>query len=319
MKLLIIGGTRLLGRQLVKEFIDNSNYDITVLSRKAAIFQGQCKIINKERSDGIIDIQNEWFDLIIDFIAYDEFSVKEVTSKVKFRKYVLISSCWMTKLNKNYQIDEFIIDIHHNDYNLLPNVTKEYLLNKRMAENYLSNNLEAGRFHILRLPIFWGENDHTNRLGFYVSRFLDNMPIILINDGKNYCQISNISDLSQNICKLFCEEKNILQPIIEALPTERETVEGVLNIISKAVCSKSELIYVKDEILEKNFPIYLEKEPLWRESDIKISDNNLFKILNLKTTSLSYWLSELSKNEAIKKPKPDITRKREIDFINKFI
>jgi 2'-hydroxyisoflavone reductase len=319
MKLLIIGGTRFLGKQLVKEFIANSNYHITVLSRKAEIFKEQCEVVNMERGEGISEIQNQWFDLIIDFIAYDADAVKEVTSKIKFGKYVLISSCWMTKLNKKYSADEFITDINQKDYNELPNVTQEYLLNKRIAENYLNSNFDLGKFHVLRLPIFLGEEDHTKRLEFYISRFLDNKPIILINNGINYCQISSISDLSINICRIFLEGKIKNQPIIEALPTEKETLQRLLSIISKAISSKSELISINHQDLLKYFPIYLEKEPLWRENEIKISENNIFKILNTKSTLLSNWLGELSENEANKKPKADLIRILENNFLNKYI
>jgi hypothetical protein len=315
MKLLIIGGTRLLGKFMVEEFITSRNYEITVLSRKASIFKDTCNVIEMEKSTGLKLIQNEWFDLIIDFITYDEHEVKEVTDKIKFGKYIFISSCWMTKLNRKYNIDDFILEINHQEYNSLPIITQEYLYKKRLSENYLNKTFEIGRFHILRLPIFWGENDHTKRLEFYVSRLLDNQPVILINNGNNYCQISNVCELAVNICRFIQEGKLIDQPILEALPSEKESLSGIINIISKAVLSSSELIGFNEVELQKSFSKYLINEPLWREREIQITDNNIFRALNVKTTLPKYWLSKLSIIEAKKKPLTDMLRKDEIIFL----
>jgi nucleoside-diphosphate-sugar epimerase len=184
-----------------------------------------------------------------------------------------------------------------------------------LSENYLNKTFEIGRFHILRLPIFWGENDHTKRLEFYVSRLLDNQPVILINNGNNYCQISNVCELAVNICRFIQEGKLIDQPILEALPSEKESLSGIINIISKAVLSSSELIGFNEVELQKSFSKYLINEPLWREREIQITDNNIFRALNVKTTLPKYWLSKLSIIEAKKKPLTDMLRKDEIIFL----
>ena len=221
----------------------------------------------------------------------------------------------MTKLNKKYNIDDFILEINHQEYNSLPIITQEYLYKKRLSENYLNKTFEIGRFHILRLPIFWGENDHTKRLEFYVSRLLDNQPFILINNGNNYCQISNVFELAVNICRFIQEGKLIDQPILEALPSEKESLSGIINIISKAVLSSSELIGFNEVELQKSFSKYLINEPLWREREIQITDNNIFRALNVKTTLPKYWLSNLSNIEAKKKPLTDMLRKEEIEIL----
>lgn len=318
MKLLIIGGTRLLGRCIVEKFIDSGNCDLTVLSRRSSIYKDKCRVIEKEKSAGLIELDSEWFDLIIDFIAFDDSAVKEVIEKVRFGKYIFISSCWMTKLNKENRIDEFILNINEQACQSLPSITREYLLNKRLAENYLVTTLEHGRFHILRLPIFWGEGDHTKRLEFYVSRFLDNNPLILINNGNNCCQISNASDMAVQIFRIFKEGKLVDQPIVEALPSEKENLSDILDIISKALSSSSKLINICEEELQKDLPEYLEKEPLWREDWIPVSDNNIYRILGAKTEPLNIWLSKLSLYESFKKPTPDVLREKEIKFLKQF-
>ena len=92
MKLLIIGGTRLLGRCIVEKFIDSGNCDLTVLSRRSSIYKDKCRVIEKEKSAGLLELDSEWFDLIIDFIAFDDSAVKEVIEKVRFGKYIFCSS-----------------------------------------------------------------------------------------------------------------------------------------------------------------------------------------------------------------------------------
>ena len=318
MNLLIIGGTRLLGRRIVEIFIEYSNYDITVLSRRSSMYKDKCRFIQKEKSKGLSELDGEWFDFIIDFIAYDDAAVKEVVDKVRFGKYIFISSCWMTKLNSKIRIDEFIYNIDEHIYQSLPTVTCQYLLGKRLAENYLNSTLERGRFHIIRLPIFWGEGDHSKRLEFYVSRLLDDGPVILVNNGSNCCQISNVSDLAIHIYRFLKEGKLVAQPIVEGLPSGKENLSSILAIISKAVGSTSKIISVSEEELQKGLPEYLEKEPLWRENEIMVSENNIYKILDSKNESLHRWLNKLSQYEALKKLVPDILRPREIEFLKQF-
>lgn len=316
-KILFIGGTRLLGKNIVEKFIASGKFEISVLSRKANIYlHDNCHIISAERSVGITELAGKEFDIIFDFIAYDENSVKEVTGKLRFGKYIFISTCWMTKLNQSCKADDFIEHVDPEAFKRLPSITQNYLVNKQAAENYLKRNLSPGNFHILRLPIFLGEKDHTKRLEFYVSRFLDNQPVIIVNGGSNICQIANVDDLSKNILDLF--RNNILtdQLMLEALPCEAKNVAEVLHTIGSSIGPGSALIDISENILLKELPEYLDVEPLWRECRVEVSKNNIYTLLNSASDPIEVWLKNLAVKEADNKPDSDELRPRELQLIN---
>jgi len=192
-------------------------------------------------------------------------------------------------------------------------------LNKRAAENYLKKRLEPGRFHIIRLPLFWGEEDHTRRLEFYVSRLLDNSPIILVGGAQNICQIGYVNDLAAHLVRLFTSRLLISQPVLEVLPDNGEKVIDVLRIIAQGIDSNSPFVQINVPELQDRLPDYLDQEPLWRENSIVISQNNIYKLLDSQSTAITEWLPALSALEASKMPKPGRLRESEKDLISEFI
>jgi len=319
LKILIIGGTRMLGKKIFENLYATGEHSIVIISRRLMGELPGCRFIEAERSAGILQVTDDKFNLILDFISYDDTAVAEVVESLAFDKYILISSCWMVKLNNTNRVDEFIDTIDENLSSILPAVTQKYLLNKRAAENYLKNNLKPGRFHIIRLPIFWGEADHTRRLEFYVSRLLDSTPIILVDGAQNICQIGYVNDLGAHLVRLFTSRLLVSQPILEALPDNGEKVIDVLRIIAQGIDSKSPFVKISIPKLKDRLPDYLDQEPLWRENSIVISQNNIYKLLDSRPTPITVWLPTLSSLEARKMPKPGAFRESEKDLISELI
>lgn len=309
----------MLGKKIFENLYASGEHSIVIISRRPMGELFGCRFIEAERSAGILQVTDEKFDLILDFIAYDDTAVAELVESLDFEKYILISSCWMVKLNHTNRIDEFIDTIDENHSSILPAVTQKYLLNKRAAENYLKKKLKPGRFHIIRLPIFWGAEDHTRRLEFYVSRLLDSCPVILVDGAQNICQIGYVNDLAAHLVRLFTSRLLVSQPILEALPDNGEKVIDVLRIIAQGIDSKSPFVQINAPELKDRLPDYLEQEPLWRENSIVLSQNNIYKLLDSQSTPITDWLPVLSALEASKKPKPGALRESEKDLISELI
>ncbi|HLP51891.1 MAG TPA: KR domain-containing protein [Chitinophagales bacterium] len=297
MKILIIGGTRLLGKRITEKLIDRGAHDIYVLSRKADMFKKGCHAIAEERMAGLEKLRGTFFDLVIDFIAYDKQQVAHATSVLEFSQYIFTSSCWMTKLNRKFAIDEFIDEVDEAALNTLPAVTQKYLINKQAAENFLRDNLPTGKFLVVRLPIFWGLNDHTKRLQFYISRLADDSGLIMVNGGENICQIGCVEDLAENLCNLYESTLRTSAPILEALPTYNRTTRQIAGIIADAISASWTPIAITKEELEQKLPAYLAEEPLWREQVIAVSGNNIFSLLNTQDTPPEVWLRDVAKIE----------------------
>ena len=155
---------------------------------------------------GLRYLKDKYFDLIYDFLAYDRNDIIEVKKYLNFSRYVLISTTWIKKLNLNNSIDELVLDIHEEQLTKLSFTTK-ISLGKRDAENTLNDLFDKKVYSIIRLPIFFGINDHTKRLTFYISRLTKNEPLMVINSGENICQIAYVEDLAKLLI-LFLKKKS---------------------------------------------------------------------------------------------------------------
>ena len=316
MEVLIIGGTRFLGKILSQKFILKKKISLTVLSRNPVVQDYGCNFIQMEKKEGLKKLKGTFFNLIFDFLAYEENDILEINKNLLFSKYILISTTWINKLNPKTSIDELITNLDQNSMNYLNSTTKNYLLGKRRAENKLFDLFDKENFNIVRLPIFFGNNDHTKRFSFYLSRLMNNDPLILVDSGENFCQIANVEDLAKGLF-LFSEKINTKEVIINALPHKGIKVKEFIKLMMKSVNSKSRLIKIEKTMIQKVFPEYLDNDPLWAENSIDIGENNIFKIFDFKSTENEKWIKQLTSTIDNNYFPPKELKKKEIDFINK--
>lgn len=311
MNILVIGGTRFMGRALTEILIEDK-HDITVLSRRAGEYPRGAHPIKAERADGINRLAGKRFDAIFDFIAYDGMGPKQVFDSVKFDIYIMISSTWVTRLAKGTEADRTVTDIDESCTGLFSSLTYRYLIGKRDAEGVvLERYKKTSDAIILRLPIVWGKGDHTKRFLFYLDRIMGCGPLICIDGGLNHAQILWLED----VVRLLGKDFSVLpeRPIWEALPDKGMQVRQIIKLISSASGKEVELRDIPSATLKVCLPEYLEAEPLWQEVPLDLTESNLFKRKAVKATAYSEWLTELSGVEAAEAGSE--LRIKEMDFL----
>ena len=318
MDILIIGGTRFLGKLFAERLILSKEFNLTILSRNPIVNQFECETLNFEKKLGLEYLRGKHFSLVFDFLVYDEKDILDIKKNLNFSKYILISTTWIKKLNYSNSIDDLVIDLDKKSITKLSSTTKKYLLGKRSAENLLYKSYEEDKFHIIRLPIFFGEKDHTKRLSFYISRLLKNKPLIVINSGINICQIAYVEDLA-NILYLFSKQHNQVKTILNALPHSGLSVIDFIKTIKKTLNSNSKLIFVRETLLRKEFPKYLDLDPLWKEEYIEKGENNIFKFYNFQPTKTTDWIEKISKSLKNISSYSNEPQLQEINFVNQII
>lgn len=315
MNILVIGGTRLLGLSLVRQ-LNTTGHKITVLSRHPLHQNNNCRTIVMDRQNGLNILQGEKFDLVFDFLAYDDTAVNEVERKLTVDIYVLISSAWMTKLGFNFLANQIIIHPEEEALARLSKITLQYLLGKQRAE-LAAITSRTFQSLIVRMPIFWGEHEHTGRINFYSTRLEDGNPLILVDGGYNLTQIAWTEDLaSAMIANIPLLTRSSCPQILEGIPHNGITTRDVITIIAKGLDKIPIFAKIEKSILSKYIPEYLAAEPLWREEPIGQTETNLFRLAQMKPTDERIWLTSCSPHA---KGDPQIAlRARELSFMREF-
>jgi nucleoside-diphosphate-sugar epimerase len=311
MKILVIGGTRLLGLALVRALLA-AGHRATVVSRRAEKCPEGVECLLGDRQAGLRQLAGRKFDLTFDFIAYYSLAPQQVLAEVQAGAYVLISSTWMVRLNRAMTTDQVVTGVEDRCLSLLPPITRNYLMGKLAAERViLAARAKGGDAAILRLPIFWGAGDHTGRLDFYRQRLADGAPVICVDGGNNVAPIVWTEDVARVI--LAWMPSAAARPVWEALPEERTPVREVIALIARGMHLQQSLVDISAKTLKNRLPEYLEHEPLWREREMAPTASNLFLFMKMRPTPASIWLGDLAGQGAV--PPVSLLRQRELSLL----
>jgi len=280
MRILILGGTRFLGKR-VAETLVAAGHDLTLLSRRPGSAPQGARQVCAERGAGLGALKGNRFDLVLDFICHDGEGPGAVAVSVDPERYVLISSTWVPRLWSGARADELEPEPAPPALDL-PAVTVNYLSGKVRAEQAVSGLRKAGRNAVsLRLPIMLGEGDHTGRLDFYRHRFADGGQVIAVGGGHNSAQIAVMDDLAQAMVQWVAVADIGRFPVWEGLPGEGRSVRSILERMADAVGPTATLVDVPVAELARDFPAYLKQEPFWRESALLVTEANIYAAVGM--------------------------------------
>ena len=280
MKILVLGGTRFIGRALVERLLA-AGHRVTVASRRVENAPVGAETVGGERKTLLAKLRHRVFDATMDFICYDRDGPDHVLEAMQPGLYVVVSSTWISRL--------------HNPRAPLLEVTRRYLEGKSGAEDAVSRLRAGGRAAtVLRLPMVWGERDHTGRLDFYRRRIRTDRQVIAVDGGKNRAQIAWRDDVARVIATWLDRAGGERQPLWEALSDDGETVRAIIAEIAAAEDVKARLLTVSSANLARDFPGYLIDEPLWRETTVPVSEANLYAATGEKPTPRATWLAKLA-------------------------
>lgn len=184
MKVLVLGGSRLMGKHLVLELL-KKGHDVTVATRGIAKddFGDKVGRIVVDRCSGESlknNIPDVVWDVVFDNLAYCSNDVKNLLDVVKCKKYVQISSASVYyKLHNDTKEEEFdagkkaLVYCGRGDF--------EYDEIKRQAECAIVQEYSRIPAVRVRFPFVIGADDYTKRLYFYVDHIVNQKPMYVDN------------------------------------------------------------------------------------------------------------------------------------------
>lgn len=279
MKILVLGGTRFFGIDMVNALLENG-HDVTLAIRgnTTAVFGSRVSYIFLDRHNEAsvkAALDGKYFDIVIDKIAYCSNDVKYLLDAVCCERYIQMSSTAVyTDLTINTEEQQFNPQTYM--LRMIDREDDEYGEVKRQAECAVIQMYPDIKTTFVRYPIVLGRKDYTNRLRAYVESIIKEEPMY-------------IDNMDSRMSFILCEEAGkFLAYLVD------HDYEGAINGANDGTISIREIVdYIcqktgKQPVLSKNGAAM----PYNGMADYSINTNQAQK-LGWQFTDIHTWLFEL--------------------------
>ena len=253
MKILVMGGTRFVGKSLVKKLL-NLNCDIDIFTRGNKVHPEKTNLIKGDRNniESILKLKNQKYDFIYDISGRELQQTKLLIDNLdnSFERYVYVSSAGVYKESYELPLSE--------DSPLDPNSRHK---GKFETENWLID--QKIPFTSFRPTYIYGPGNYNKIENWFFERLLNLKSIPIPGDGSLITQLGHVSDLTDAMirCLKFSISKN---NIYNCTGNNCITIKGLIYFcaevcgLNKNDISLKEFDYQKlDPKSRKGFPIRL--------------------------------------------------------------
>lgn len=246
--ILILGGTRFVGRKLLKLLEQDYNLNIFVASRREINTKNFFKIDRKNPVDLERVFTDQKFDIVVDFINFSASDSQVLVSALKKTKQephlINISTVYVYNNPNNLVEDRNYKEEDFNPQQFKIGVEElaewDYTKGKQAMEAYLSKNYPTEKSTTLRFPIILGEDDYTKRSYFFREVLKSNEQISLSEKGGKANYI--FSDEAAEAIFYFIKNND----------------SGVYNAALEETLDEKDILKMYCEFYDKNFSDYLD-------------------------------------------------------------
>ena len=306
MKILILGGTRFIGKALAKSLSGNKSYIVDIFSKR----KSKLKKINKQY---LGNLQNNFinstanYDLIIDFISREKIHVDNVLKNFNFNLYLYISTMWVDKKNKYKKNSSKNFNPKY-----LSTTSKKYINYKLKIESLLKKRIKK-KLKIIRLPIIFSLA--SPRIKYYFDRiFYSNNLIQSKNFNYTYLYYSELNSIV-SFFNRFIQNINRYKKQTYFVFSTFVSMHRFVKIITQFLRKRIHVNLYSKLFLLKNYKQYLHTDPFINEYLINFSNKNLIKLKPLSNIR-SLIFANIKKFKVNAKNKYLSTKEK--SFINKF-
>ncbi|WP_299530190.1 NAD-dependent epimerase/dehydratase family protein [Ulvibacterium sp.] len=327
--ILILGGTRFVGRNIVEKLMELGKYNITLFNRGESspdlfpnirIIHGDRKKINDIKRISSMD-----WDIVIDVSGYwaGAFEQQIALQRGTIGRYIYIST------SSHYKFDKLNPHLIKEYEDLVPCTQEQknsgnpafYNQNKAECERILQKQ-KGLDYIILRPGLIIGKYDYTDRLYYWFHKLKNQNDILICNNGENVLSYTNVLDLADLVIQSIeiehsCEVYNASSFIT--------SLKNIMDIASKKLGIEVALISASSKFLDKNNVKQWTDLPLWLDGDFLTTDNSKiiadynFTFRNVDETieQLLRYYSKIRKWEEPKTEPSPIDTLKELELIQK--
>lgn len=184
MKILVIGGTRFFGIQMVNELLEKG-HEVTIATRgkSSDVYGNRVKRVLIDRTDeeGMKSaFDGKHYGVVIDKIAYCSNDIKGAMETIDCDRYIHMSS---TAVYEPKHINTVESDYNGVTRKMVWGDRKDFTYDegKRQAENVLWQKYPNKNWLAVRYPFVVGKDDYTKRLLYYVEHTMKSVPMNIDN------------------------------------------------------------------------------------------------------------------------------------------
>lgn len=204
MKILVLGGTYFVGRNMVEKLV-SSHHEVTLLNRNTINIFPDLNVLKADRHNkkGISKLlKGNNSDVIIDISGYTQADVEIVLDCFdisKITQYIFCSSAAV------YSQPPLHTPIREEDRKCFLRENGLYGYQKLMAEELLFRKREEQglNFSIFRPTYIYGEYDYSPRIVYFFEKIVKGEPIFIVGDGKKMVQLGYVDDLTDAIIMML--------------------------------------------------------------------------------------------------------------------
>ncbi len=224
MKILVMGGTRFVGKSLVSKLL-NQNHDIDIFTRGNKSNPDNTNLIKGDRNDieYILKLKNKKYDVIFDISGREVEQTKLLIENVadSFNRYIYVSSAGVYKDNYELPLSENS-PLDSNSRHKGKFETENWLVEKKIP------------FTSFRPTYIYGPGNYNKIENWFFERLLHLKKIPIPGDGSLITQLGHVSDLSDVMIKCLDFEKS-KNSIYNCSGEKGVTIKGLIYMCAE-VC-----------------------------------------------------------------------------------
>lgn len=276
-KILILGGTQFIGRNVVERLIELNQYEITLFNRQRThpeLFENCTKIKGDRETDDINQLTHVYWDFIIDLSCYYPTNLDAFLRKMenKIGRYIFISTVSAYQWNEETQnmviTEDNLATLPCTETQKTDTNMVTYGERKAECERILLKHKWLDKI-ILRPCIVYGKYDHTDRFYYWLYKINQQQPFVMPKCEHERITLTYITDL--------------VNIIVQSLEIKKHSV--FYNTSTHEPFSLKEILLLIDtqmQAVEINVTTLIENgitpgmyAPLWFNVSLKVSNEKL--------------------------------------------
>jgi len=280
-KILIIGGTQFVGRNLVEQMLSLQKYDITMFNRGKTnpdLFPEVKRITGDRNTKDLHKVAKEDWDCVIDISCYYPNPLEDFIKQLKGKteRYIFVSTVSVYDSDKQEKSKGYVTeDFPRCTYTEADKINKNpeaYGKWKTACEDILLSQDWLNTI-ILRPALIVGHHDPTNRLYYWFYKVKTQQSFIIPNQGKDKISYTDVLDFSKMLIQsIDIDNKHH----IYNTASYEASLNQFVQLAAKHLNKNIKLINASPAFIEEHKIKIWTELPLWVEGDFHTVDRAMY-------------------------------------------